>query len=256
MSVTVMSRVWQLSAAKGTELLLLLAIADFADDAGRAFPSVHTLSEKVRLTERPVRYLLRKLERMGELKTTVAGGPHGANLYHIQPPAKSAPGYTAPEGGLHSAGGGLHSAENVRQTAPDPPVTIKDPPKDPPKPARHKPIDDDFLAQLQREHPRVVVRELYELAQNRKTWEGYLDKRQALRNRIKFKEQESPYAISQRPTSPHSNHGDWHGAAWGAPNPYSLEEHRKRGSVIDILDEDETDTDDPGGTGSAAGGGD
>jgi hypothetical protein len=40
MSIKVMSLVWEKSQAKGKELLLMLAIADFADDWGEAFPGI------------------------------------------------------------------------------------------------------------------------------------------------------------------------------------------------------------------------
>ena len=39
MSVRVSSRVWESSAQSGGGLLMLLAIADFADDDGVAFPA-------------------------------------------------------------------------------------------------------------------------------------------------------------------------------------------------------------------------
>ncbi len=68
MSVRVLSRVWEESKAKGGKLLVLLAIADFTDDKGRAWPSVPTLARKARLsirqTQRAVQELIRDL---GEL---------------------------------------------------------------------------------------------------------------------------------------------------------------------------------------------
>lgn len=51
---------------------------------------------------------------------------------------------------------------------------------------RHKPIDEAFLAELQSEHPTVNVRAIYERAKNRKTWDGYKDKRRALRDHIGY----------------------------------------------------------------------
>ena len=83
MSVSVMSAVWRDSRAKGSELLLLLAIADFADDSGIAFPSVPTLAEKVRLSERSVHYLIKILQASGELVITAGGGRGRANTYRI-----------------------------------------------------------------------------------------------------------------------------------------------------------------------------
>lgn len=49
MSVRTMAKVWELSANRGNDLLMLLAIADFADDDGNAYPSVQTLAHKCRM---------------------------------------------------------------------------------------------------------------------------------------------------------------------------------------------------------------
>ena len=47
-----MARVWDKSRHAGSELLMLLAIADFADDDGKAYPAVSTLATKCRMTGR------------------------------------------------------------------------------------------------------------------------------------------------------------------------------------------------------------
>jgi hypothetical protein len=49
MSVGMLSRVWKHSKARFGDRLVLLAIADFANDAGEAWPSVETLAKKSRL---------------------------------------------------------------------------------------------------------------------------------------------------------------------------------------------------------------
>ena len=68
MSVRAVARVWELSTAKGGELLVLLAIADYAEDDGRhAWPTVLKLAAKSRMSERGVRDVLRRLEHLGEL---------------------------------------------------------------------------------------------------------------------------------------------------------------------------------------------
>ncbi len=88
MSIRIMSLVWERSQHKGSELLLLLAIADNANDQGVAYPSIRTLAKKTRLRERTVQYLLRdKLEPSGELRISTGTGPHGCNEYviHITP---------------------------------------------------------------------------------------------------------------------------------------------------------------------------
>lgn len=70
MSIKVMTKVWASSKAKGSQLLLLLAIADFADDEGKAFPSIKTLAEKTRLSTRQTTSNVQALEKLGELRVT------------------------------------------------------------------------------------------------------------------------------------------------------------------------------------------
>jgi len=83
-SVAVMSTVWARSQHRGSELLLLLAIADFADDDGRAFPSIESLAHKVRLSPRMVRRLIRRLEASGELVVERASGRGRSSVYQIR----------------------------------------------------------------------------------------------------------------------------------------------------------------------------
>lgn len=52
MSIKILDRGWRFSKAKGGDLLVLLSIADFANDEGVAYPSVATLARKARLTPR------------------------------------------------------------------------------------------------------------------------------------------------------------------------------------------------------------
>jgi hypothetical protein len=84
MSIKVMSYVWEHCTVGGTELLCLLAIADFADDKGAAYPSVATLAKKIRMSERNTHYLLGKLIQSGDLEIERGAGPYGCNLYRVQ----------------------------------------------------------------------------------------------------------------------------------------------------------------------------
>lgn len=84
MSIRVMSQVWAHSKMKGSALLLLLAIADHAhDDGTNAYPAVSVMAKKIRMSERQVQYLVRLLERSGELKTETGASPKGTNLYQV-----------------------------------------------------------------------------------------------------------------------------------------------------------------------------
>lgn len=83
MSVRVSSRVWESSAQSGGGLLMLLAIADFADDDGVAFPAVATLAARCRITVRSAHRLIAELRASGELVVASGAGPRGANVYRI-----------------------------------------------------------------------------------------------------------------------------------------------------------------------------
>ncbi|MCA1668316.1 MAG: helix-turn-helix domain-containing protein [Thermomicrobia bacterium] len=84
MSARASGQVWKLSQHKGSELLVLLAIADNAKDDGRdAWPGIPELARKTRLTERNIQLILRKLEISGELVIERNAGPHRSNLYHL-----------------------------------------------------------------------------------------------------------------------------------------------------------------------------
>lgn len=83
MSVKVMARVWERSRHSGGALVLLLAMADFADDDGRCWPAVSTLATKSRMSERNARYALRALEASGEIRTVEGGGRSQTNGYVV-----------------------------------------------------------------------------------------------------------------------------------------------------------------------------
>jgi len=67
MSIKIMSQVWEHSKHKGSPLLLMLAIADFADDEGAAFPGVERLAKKIRMSPRQTQRLIVKLTESKEL---------------------------------------------------------------------------------------------------------------------------------------------------------------------------------------------
>jgi len=67
MSIKAMTNIWDHSAQKGSKLLLLLAIADHADEYAFAWPGVKALAQKIRMSERHTKRLLGELEKAGEL---------------------------------------------------------------------------------------------------------------------------------------------------------------------------------------------
>lgn len=84
MSVKVMTWVWEHSPVAGNERLVLLAIADCADDEGRnAWPSMRTLAHKTRLDVRTVQRIVRRLQQGGHIAVFPAAGRGGANVYTV-----------------------------------------------------------------------------------------------------------------------------------------------------------------------------
>ena len=78
-----MDAVWRFAPADGSDLLLLLALADFCDDEGRCYPAVVTLAHKTRRTRRAVQYTLRRLEAARLVERDPKLGPHGVTAYRI-----------------------------------------------------------------------------------------------------------------------------------------------------------------------------
>ena len=88
MSIKVMSRVWQDAQVGGSELLVLLALADFSDDDGcNIYPSIRTLAAKVRLTTKQTRRIIHKLVQDELIEVVQDGGWRGgrnfSNEYRI-----------------------------------------------------------------------------------------------------------------------------------------------------------------------------
>jgi hypothetical protein len=91
MSVRALSHVWQNSKQKGGNLLVLLALADFADDAGISWAAVPTLAAKARLTDRQTQRVLRELADEGEIlieKRTREDGSATSNRYVVMVDAR------------------------------------------------------------------------------------------------------------------------------------------------------------------------
>lgn len=85
MSIKVISWVWDSSASRGTDRLVLLAIADSAsgDDGTNAYPSIATLARKAGVSTRTVQRAIRTLVELGELEFSPGAGRNGSNLYRV-----------------------------------------------------------------------------------------------------------------------------------------------------------------------------
>ncbi|MCU8213330.1 helix-turn-helix domain-containing protein [Vibrio vulnificus] len=65
MSVKVMSYVWDISLFKGSDKLVMLCLADHADDSGLCWPSIDTIARKSGVSPTTVKSTLKKLEAGG-----------------------------------------------------------------------------------------------------------------------------------------------------------------------------------------------
>lgn len=111
MSIMVMSCVWKHAPVDQGQLLVLLALADFADDDGWSFPAMATLAAKARMSERTAQRAVRAMQDAGFLTIAENAGPGGSNRFRVDIAALAAsrelPGsdrqggdkLTPPEGG-------------------------------------------------------------------------------------------------------------------------------------------------------------
>lgn len=84
MSVQALSWVIERSRQRGSNLLVLVMIANHANTVGEnAYPRITTLADEARLSERAVRYILPKLERSLELVIERNAAEYGTHLYSL-----------------------------------------------------------------------------------------------------------------------------------------------------------------------------
>jgi hypothetical protein len=85
MSIKVMSAVWENAPVRQGKLLVLLAMADYADERGACWPSVPNLAKKAHVSERHARRILRQLEREHLIVREKLTGRYEPNIYRIFP---------------------------------------------------------------------------------------------------------------------------------------------------------------------------
>ena len=69
MSIEMMTKAWKTNQ-KGNDLLVLLAMCDFANDEGVLFPSLKTLGSKAKVGKSTLSYILRAYESIGVITRT------------------------------------------------------------------------------------------------------------------------------------------------------------------------------------------
>ncbi|NGO73469.1 helix-turn-helix domain-containing protein [Streptomyces sp. SB3404] len=95
MSIKVTNWVWARSESRNGPRLVMLALADRADDDGFAWPSIEDLCERTKLSPRAVQKAISNLVELGELKVESGGGRRVRNRYTIIPKPCTSDGVTS-----------------------------------------------------------------------------------------------------------------------------------------------------------------
>ena len=123
-----MSQVWERPDLDPYERLILLALADHADDDGVCYPSISRLVDRTGMAERGVQKVLKRLAEKGHLSVETNAGRNGTNRYSIAlTPAPGAPrtrGTTAQSAPAPEAPPPHLSAKTPAPGAPEPSRTL------------------------------------------------------------------------------------------------------------------------------------
>lgn len=159
MSVKVMGMVFDATDISSTQKLVMLALADYANEEGRSiYPSVETISKRTSLTERAVRKTLSDLRKRGVIVIVKRSGQHRANEYAIDVTTLKGMSRPAPDAPLKKSDLNLvpsrpeSSSARPAPDAPDPPLSVIDPPVSDAKKKRRSAPRDPLL-----DHPAIIV---------------------------------------------------------------------------------------------------
>jgi hypothetical protein len=87
MAVEAITYVWQSTKQSGSGLVMMLALADYANQDGVCWPGIEALAEKCRMTERNAQLLLKRLAKDSEIiihrNKGVATGTGNTNKYEL-----------------------------------------------------------------------------------------------------------------------------------------------------------------------------
>jgi hypothetical protein len=97
MSIKVMSRCWDTPCGSHTKKLVLLALADNANDGGECFPSMETIARKCDLSEQAVRNWIKEMEDDNWLSVDRSHKLKRSNIYTIRPPTPLTPNAVDPQ---------------------------------------------------------------------------------------------------------------------------------------------------------------
>lgn len=143
MSIAVMTKVWASYPGAGSELLAMLALADWADDNGRCWPSMASIASKTRLSRSQAQRIVHGLIDAGYVSVTgneTGGKPGSTRQYQINLKALTGSADATPTGSTHATGsedatGSTHAQEgphpcaetgraHATQTVSEPSITV------------------------------------------------------------------------------------------------------------------------------------
>lgn len=90
MSIRLLTEIWENGPNSQADTLVLLALADFANDKGECWPSITSICKKSRLSNRGVQKVLARLQADGWLEIRAGGGRNHCNFYTVKTPNLSA----------------------------------------------------------------------------------------------------------------------------------------------------------------------
>jgi len=136
MSIKIMQEVMELAPVDQGTLLVLLVLADSADEGSRTcYPGVGSIAAKSRLSERQVQYCLQRLREIGVIDVSRNASPVKTNLYRITETSKwaqardaiIAPHSKKPETQSATCRDATHCVSETQPIAPKPSVTSVEP---------------------------------------------------------------------------------------------------------------------------------
>lgn len=89
MSIRIMSIVCDDESLSPTDKIVMLSLADHADDEGYCYPSIARLKRRTGLAERTVQNAISRLKTDGKLHVNLNAGRGHANLYRVTPAPRS-----------------------------------------------------------------------------------------------------------------------------------------------------------------------
>lgn len=125
MSIRVMSNVWQFGPRDKSEVLVLLALADYCNDEGECWPAMSSIASKARMTERGVQKICARLVESGWLEIDLRKGRKGCNLYRIKTPNHVHPEPSSPRTTKHETPNPV--PKNPEPRSPEPSITTNNP---------------------------------------------------------------------------------------------------------------------------------